>query len=164
MRYLAAIVVLAACSGVAAGTPDEPARRDGVWLLNGIRQYQRLNAHESLSDKDADDARVVTSYVCGVVNFEKYLVQRANMLVGALQEGRKRKPLIDPRMRAGMTQALPLLAPLMKTGFVTDDPTCERVFVMVGDFLDQYPEVLERDAGALVENALLAAYTQSDDQ
>ena len=162
MRYLVAVLAWAACSSVAAGTSETPTRQDGEWLLHGIRQYQRLNAHEGLSEQDSNEAMVVSSYVCGVVNFEKYLVHRADMLASALQEGGKRKPLIDRRMRAGMVEALPLLTPLMRTAFVRDDPSCDRVLVIVGDFLDRYPEVLARDASALVEDALLASYDKVD--
>jgi len=161
MRYLAALLALTTCSALATGTPEEPTPRDGVWLQHGIRQYQRLNAHESLTEKDANDAVVVTSYVCGVVSFEKYLVERANLLAGALQQGGKRKQPIDPRMRAGMARALPMLAPLMNTDFVTDAPSCERALLIVQDFLDKYPEVLDADAEALVEKALLASYDKT---
>jgi hypothetical protein len=161
MRYLAALLTFAACSGVAAGTPEETGQRDGVWLENGIRQYERLNAHESLSERDANDAVVVSSYICGVASFEKYLVQRANLLAGALQQGRTRKHPLKPQVLDGMAQALPMLVPLMKSDFLTDPPSCDKVFVIVRDFLDKYPEVLDQDAGGLVEKALLAAYDRT---
>jgi hypothetical protein len=158
MRYLAMFLALAACTALAAGTPGEPTERDGVWLQNGIKQQQRLSAHDSLSEKDAHAALVVSSYICGVVDFEKYLVHRADLLESAARRGKKKKQPIDPRMLAGMVQAFPLLAPLMKTDFLVEDPSCERSVVIVGDFLDKYPEVIDKDAGELIEKALLAAY------
>lgn len=81
-----------------------------MWLQNGIRQHQRLNAHENLSERDANDALVVTSYVCAVVDLEKYLVQRADLLAGALH--RRKKRALDPKILDGMTRALPILVPL----------------------------------------------------
>ena len=159
MRYPAMLLAWAACSAaLAAATPGEGQQRDGVWLQNGIKQQQRLSAHENLSAKDANEALVVTAYICGVVSFEKYLVQRADLLEGALRRGKKRKQPVDPRMLSGMVRALPLVAPLMKSDFLSEDPSCDRAVVIVGEFLDKYPEVIDQDAGELVEKALLAAY------
>jgi len=161
MRYLPAVLVFLACSTV-AGTPSAQAQqRDGVWLQNGLRQYLRLNAHETLTQKDANDAVVVTSYVCAVVDLEKYLVQRADLLAAAFEAGKKKKGHLDPRMLQGMTQALPMIIPLMKTPFFADSPPCDRAFLIVRDYLDQYPEVLDKDAQEIVEKALLNAYTRT---
>ena len=163
MRYLAMVLALAACGAFAAGTPEQPSQEhDGVWLQNGIKLQQRLSAHESLSEKEAHEATVVSSYICGVVDFEKYLVHRADLLEGAVRRGRKKKQPIDPRMLSGMVQAAPLLAPLMKTDFLAENPSCERSIGIVGDFLGKYPEVIDKDAGELIEKALLAAYEKSD--
>jgi hypothetical protein len=162
MRYLPAVLVFVTCKALAADLPEAPQGRDGAWLQNGIRQYQRFNAHENLSDKEAKDALVVTSYVCAVVDLEKYLVQRADLLAGALQAGRKKKQYINPEELKGMSAALPMLVPLMETKFFTDSPTCDSVFVIVRDYLDKYPEVLPKAADAVVEKALLDAYANSD--
>jgi hypothetical protein len=162
MRYLPTIMALVACASVTVGAPGEPKQRDGVWLQNGIRQYQRFNAHENLSEKETNDVMVVTSYVCAVVDLEKYLVQRANLLAAALEEGRK-KHNINPRMLDGMTEALPMLVPLMKTHFFTDIPSCDAALVIVRDYLEKYPEVLTKDADAVVEKALLDAYADTNE-
>ena len=158
MRYLPAVLAFIAWSSATTAASQVPQQRDGAWLQNGIRQHQRLNAHENLSEKDANDALVVTSYVCAVVDLEKYLVQRADLLAEALH-GRKKRAL-DPKLLDGMTRALPILVPLMKTDFFTDSPSCERVFVIVWDYLEQYPEMLPKDADAIVEKALLDAYAK----
>ena len=158
MRYLALFLALAACNAFAAGTAESPQERDGIWLQNGIKQQQRLSAHESLSERQAHDALAVSVYICGVVDFEKYLVHRADLLEGAVRRGKKKKQPIDARMLSGMVQAFPLLAPLMRTDFLTADPSCERSVVIVGDFLDKYPEMIDKEAGELIEKALLAAY------
>ncbi len=143
MRYPAMLLALAACStALAAAPPGERQQRDGVWLQNGIRQHELA----------------VTSYICGVVSFEKYLVQRAELLEGALRRGKKRKQPIDPRILSGMVQALPLVAPLMKSDFLSEDPSCDQALGLVGEFLDKYPEVIDKDAAELIEKALLAAY------
>ncbi len=161
MRYLAVMLAFVACKALAAGTPEERQEHDGVWLQNGIKQQQRLSAHESLSEQQAHDALTVSSYICGVVELEKYLVHRADLLAAAVRRGSRKKQPIDPRMLAGMMHAFPLLAPLMKTDFLTDAPSCERSVVIVGDFLDQYPEMIDKDAGELIEKALLAAYQKA---
>jgi hypothetical protein len=155
-------LLLAACNAFAADTPAGSQERDGVWLQNGIRQQQRLSAHASLSETDAHAALVVSSYICGVVDFEKYLVHRADLLEGAVRRGKRKKQPIDPRMLAGMVQAFPLLAPLMKTDFLSADPSCERSVLIVGEFLDRYPEVIDKDAAELIEKALLATYEKPD--
>jgi hypothetical protein len=133
--------------------------RDGAWLQNGIKQYDRRNAHETLSDKDASDALVVTSYVCAVLDLEKYLVQRAGLLSGALTDGKKKKHL-DPRMLDGMTRALPLVIPLLKTRFLAADPSCDSALTIVRDYLEKYPEMLDKQADVIVEKALLDAYSE----
>ncbi len=161
MRYLPAVLVLVTCNALATEVPEAPHVRDGDWLQNGLRQQQRFEAHENLSEKEANDALAVTSYVCAVVDLEKSLVQRADLLARALQAGSRKKHYINPEKLNGMLAALPMLVPLMATKFFTDSPTCDRVFVMVRDFLDKYPEVLSGNADAVIEKALLDAYSNT---
>ena len=162
MRIPAAILVCITYSAAAWGTPWLPPVRDGAWLQNGIRQQQRWNAHESLSDKELSDAGLVTSYICAVVDLEKELVQRATLLSEALQDGKKRRHL-DPRVLDGMAQAAPILVPLMKTGFATEAPSCDRALAIVQDYLAKYPEMLDKDAHSSVERALLASYDRDSE-
>jgi hypothetical protein len=160
MRVLAAILTCITYSAATWGAPWLPPVRDGAWLQNGIKQQQRWNAHQSLSDKELNDATLVTSYICGVVDIEKDLVQRAAQLSEALEDGKKKKHL-DPRMLEGMTQAVAILVPLMKSNFITDGLSCDRVLVIVQDYLTKYPEMLDKGADAIVEKALLATYDPS---
>jgi hypothetical protein len=160
MRVLAAILACIIYSAATLSAPWLPPVRDGAWLQNGIKQQQRWNAHENLSDKALNDATLVTSYICAVVDLEKELVHRAALLSEALQGGEKRRRL-DPRMLDGMAQAVPILVPLMKSGFETDAPSCDRALVIVQDYLAKYPEMLDKDADAVVEKALLASYKPS---
>ncbi|HVW71035.1 MAG TPA: hypothetical protein VHB68_18780 [Steroidobacteraceae bacterium] len=162
MRFGPALVALMACSGVTQGAPHLAQLRDGVWLQNGLRQYQRLKAHERLSEPESQDALTVTSYVCAVVDLEKYLAQRAILLAKALEEG-KAKPT-EPGLLDGMARAVPILIPLLKTDFVKAGPSCEQAFDMVRSFLDRYPEMLPKDADVIVDRALLAAYAKSDER
>ena len=162
MRVLVAIVTCISYSAATWGAPWLPPVRDGAWLASGIKQQQRWNAHETLSDKELNDATLVTSYICAVVDLEKELVRRAALLSGALREGKKKKHL-DSRMLEGMTRAVPILVPLMSTDFATDGPTCDKAVVIVQDYLTKYPEMLDKDADAIVEKALLATYNQGDD-
>lgn len=162
MRIPAAILVCITYSAAAWGTPWLPPVRDGAWLQNGIRQQQRWNAHESLSDKEISDAGFVTSYICAVVDLEKELVQRATLLSEALQDGKKKRHL-DPRVLDGMAQAAPILVPLMKTGFATEAPSCDQALVIVQDYLAKYPEMLDKDAHSSVERALLASYDRDSE-
>jgi hypothetical protein len=142
---------------VAVCAPWVPPVRDGIWLQSGIKQQQRWRAHETLSDKELDQATLVTAYVCAVVDLEKYLVERAALLSSALG-GAKRKPHLDPRMLAGMSRAAPILVPLMETDFPVKPPTCDDALVIVRDYLVKYPEMLEKEADVIVERALLDAY------
>ncbi len=161
MRYLAALVAFTVSGGVIAGAPEEPTLHDGAWLQNGLRAYQRLNAHESVAEQDANEARAVSSYVCAVVETEKSLVMRAKLLAAAFQEGGRRKQPIDARTLRGMGQSLPLIVPLMQSGFPAANPSCDRVCLLVHDFLEKYPEVLDKGADVVVEKALLDAYGQT---
>jgi hypothetical protein len=161
MRCSVATLVCVAYTSVAASAPWVPPVRDGAWLQNGIKQQQRWNAHETLSDKELNEATIVTSYVCAVVDLEKYLVQRAALLSGAL-ESRKKKPNLDPRLLAGLTRAAPILVPLLESDFSADTPSCDRALVIVYEYLEKYPEALEKDADVIVEKALLEAYRRTD--
>ena len=163
MRVLAAILTCLTFSATTWGAPWLPPVRDGAWLQNGIKQQQRWNAHENLSDKQLNDATLVASYICGVVDLEKELVQRAAQLSGALQDGKKKRRL-DPHLLEGMTRSVPILVPLMQTAFITDGLSCDRALVIVQDFLAKYPEMLDKDADAIVEKALLANYDRSTEQ
>lgn len=162
MRGLAAILACITCSAAVWGAPWLPPVRDGAWLQNGIKQQQRWNAHENQSDKELNDAALVTSYICAVVDLEKERVQRATLLSEALEQGKKKRHL-DPRTLDGMAQAVAILDPLMKGGFATDAPSCDRTLAIVQDYLMKYPEMLDKDAASIVERALLATYDQSSE-
>ena len=174
MRVLAAFLTCITFSATAWGAPWLPPVRDGAWLQNGIKQQQRWNAHETLSEKELSDATLVTSYICAVVDLEKELVQRAGLLSDALKAGKKKKHL-DLSVVQGMSQAVPILVPLLKGDFIKKLPSCdraasegipaggERASVIVRDYLTKYPEMLDKDAGAVVEKALLAAYDSSSE-
>jgi hypothetical protein len=58
---------------------------------------------------------------------------------------------------------VPILIPLMKSDFIADGPSCDRALVIVQDFLAKYPEMLDKDADAIVEKALLATYDRSSE-
>jgi hypothetical protein len=158
MRLPAAILTCLTYSAATWGTPWLPPVRDGAWLKNGINQQQRWNAHENLTDKELNDATLVTSYVCAVVDLEKELVQRAAQLSAALQD-RKKKKRLDPHLLDGMSQAVPILVPLMNSNFTTDAPSCDKALLIVHDYLATYPEMLDKEADAIVEKALLAAFS-----
>lgn len=160
MRILAVILACLTYSAAAWGAPWLPPVRDGAWLQNGVKQQQRWVAHENLSDRELNDATLVTSYICAVVDLEKELVRRATLLSEALQDGKKKKHL-DAHLLDGMTQAVPILIPLAKSGFVTQPPSCDKALVIVQDYLTKYPEMLDKDADAIVEKALLASYDPS---
>jgi hypothetical protein len=161
MRCSWAVLVCAAYATAAASAPWVPPVRDGAWLQNGIKQQQRWNAHETLSVEELNEATLVTSYICAVVDLEKYLVERAELLSGAV--GGKNKPHLDPRLLTGMKRAAPILIPLIESRFSSDPPSCERARVIVHDYLENYPEMLEKDADAIVEKALLEAYKPAAD-
>jgi hypothetical protein len=162
MRSFPAILACIVYSTATWGEPWLPPVRDGSWLQNGIKQQQRWNAHENVSDKELNDATMVTSYICAVVDLEKELVQRAALLSEASQDGKKKRHL-DPRMLEGMTQAGPILVPLMKSDFVHDAPSCNKALVIVQDYLTKFPEMLDKDADTIVEKALLASYNRDSE-
>jgi hypothetical protein len=161
-RWLPAVLALIACNGLAADDPEKAQQLDGEWLRNGIVQYERLNAHENLSESAANDALVVRSYVCAVVDLEKYLVLRADLLAGAVGSARK-KHHINPEKLNGMAEALPILVPLMRTKFATDSPPCDLIVLSVREYLNKYPEMLTKDAVVVIEKALLDKYSKIDE-
>ena len=76
MRWSWVMLVFAAAYAMtSASAPWVPPVRDGAWLQRGIKQQQRWNAHETLSAEELNEATLVTSYVCAVVDLEKYLVE-----------------------------------------------------------------------------------------
>lgn len=156
MRCLLAVLAFVACNSRAADEPEQ--QRDGVWLRNGISQYERLNAHESLSDSDSNDALVIRSYVCAIVDLEEYLVLRANLLARAVVDARKLHHINSQKLN-GMAEALPILVPLMQTKFSTGSPPCDRAVLMVRDYLAKYPEMLTKDSDVVIEKALLDTYS-----
>lgn len=141
---LSAVLTSLTLSGAIAATPQSVAARDGAWLQKG-------------------EAKTVTSYVCAVVDLERYLVERATTLSRALHAGKKKKQHLDPRMLEGMDQALPLILPLMKSRFLEDSPSCDKALEIVHAYLEKYPEMLPKDADVIVERALLDAYTNSQE-
>ncbi len=159
MRYFLVVWAFIACGSAIAGPPALPSSRDGAWLRSGIKQHERRGAQEGLSNKEAEEAASVASYICGVVDLESYLAQRAVQLSGAVQGGKKKKH-IDPRILDGMTRALPMLIPLMSSDFVNDPPSCDKAVLIVRDYLQTYPEMLPKDAEVIVERALLEAYSK----
>ena len=162
MRSVTTFLAILAWSNVAAGAPLMPSQRDGEWLRNGIKQYERLNAHENMLDKDTNDAKIVASYVCAIVDLENYLVQRAALLSAALEEGKRKRPS-GPKILDGMSQTVPILVPLSNSEFSAKAPSCDTALIIVRDYLDKYPEMLPKDADVIVERALLAAYTKDNE-
>ena len=161
MRVLIAILIAITYNTTAWPAPWLPPVRDGTWLQNGIAQQQRWSAHETLSDKEISDATLVTSYICAVVDLEKELVQRAALLSKAVQDAKKKET--RSAHLEGMAQAVPILVPLMQGDFTTNVPSCDRTLLMVQDYLTKYPEMLDKDAAAIVERALLATYDRSSE-
>jgi hypothetical protein len=161
MRVLAAILICMTSNTTAWTAPWLPPVRDGTWLQNGITQQQRLSAQQNLSDKEINDATLVTSYICAVVDLEKELVQRAALLSKALQDAKKKET--RSAQLEGMAQAVPILVPLEKSDFITNGPSCDRALLIVQDYLTKYPEILDQDAAAIVEKALLASYDRSNE-
>ena len=136
MRIIFATLACVAYSSATWSAPWLPPVRDGAWLQNGIKQQQRWNGHENLSDRDLSEATLVTSYICAVVDVEKALAQRAATLSQALQDGKKKRHL-NPHLLEGMTQAVPILVPLMTRDFIEEGPSCERALVIVQEYLAQ---------------------------
>ena len=161
-RWLPAVLALIACNPLAADDPEKAQQLDGAWLRSGIDQYERLNAHENLSETDSKDALVVRSYVCAVVDLEKYLVLRADLLAGAVQAARKKHHINSEKLN-GMAEALPILVPLMRTKFATDSPSCDQIVLSVREYLTKYPEMLTKDAAVVIEKALLDRYSKIDE-
>ncbi len=156
-----AVVALVACSAGRAQAQDLTPRRNGSWLQNGIELSRRLEEHQSISQPETEQARITVSYVCAIVDLEKYLVFRADLLKGAVTEARKHRRL-NPQELKGIGEVLPLLIPLMDTRFFQDVPSCDKAVLIVRDYLSKYPEVLDKDAEVIVEKALLDAYSNED--
>ena len=163
MRALAVVLTCITFSTAAWGAPWLPPVRDGAWLQNGVTQQQRWNAHEKLSDKELNDATLVASYICAVVDLEKELVQRAALLSNAVRDAKKKQTTRSAHLE-GMARAVPILMPLVESDFVTEGPSCDRALVIVQDYLAKYPEMLDKDADAVVEKALLATYSRDSER
>ncbi len=160
-RLSLGVVALAAFTAAGVHAQDLAAHRDGTWLQHGIEMSRRLAEHQSISQQDTEQARVAVSYVCGIVDLEKYLVFRADLLKGAVADARKRHRL-NPQELKGIGEVLPLLIPLMETRSFQDVPSCDKAVLIVWDYLSKYPEVLDKDAEVIVEKALLDAYSTED--
>jgi hypothetical protein len=162
MRYLWSVLACVVYSSASWSAPWLPPVRDGTWLQNGIKQQQRWTAHETLSDQELNDATIVTAYICAVVDLEKYLVQRAALLSGALQDAKKKQ--LDRGVGEGMRQSVPILVPLLASDFSAANPSCDKAVPIVRAYLEQYPEMLDKDADEIVEKALLDAYRKAGDR
>lgn len=163
MRLTATVCAFLVCfCGSAWGAPQLAELRDGVWLQEGLKQYRRSAAHERLSERETNDALAVTAYVCAIVDLEKYLARRAAQLAVALADAQAKAQANaqadSTTVFAGITRAVPILVPLLKSDFLMQAPTCERSYDIVRAFLDKYPDMLDKDAYAVVDRALLAAY------
>lgn len=158
MRYLAVLLTLVAFRGAAADIADRSQLRDGAWLQNGIRHYQQFDSRKDAPAKEATDARLVVSYVCAVVDLEKYLVLRADLLARALEDGRKKRRYISTEKLDGMAAAVPILVPLMEGKSFAVGPSCGSALVIVRDYLNKYPRELGKGAAEIIDSALLDAY------
>jgi len=154
--------MLAALISSSTQAQETAPERNGVWLHGGIEFYQRMSRHEELSQSEAARALFVVSYVCAVVDLEKYLVYRSDLLKRAITAAQKRTHL-DPKELKGIYEGLPLSVPLMETRFLQDSPSCETVIGMVQTFMVQHPETLSTSAEVIVEGALLEAYSDTNE-
>jgi hypothetical protein len=160
IRYTVVLALAAFIVSGSAHTQEAAPERNGAWLRNGIELYQRMNRHEELPQNETGRALFVASYVCAVVDLEKYLVYRSDLLKRAVTAAQKHTPM-DPKELKGIYEGLPLSVPLMETRFLQDSPSCETVLGMVQSFLFQNPELLPMGAEVVVEGALLEAYSES---
>ena len=151
------IPLILVCSSARA--EEAAPQRNGVWLQSGIELYRRMGGQEGLSENEAGRALIAVTYVCAVVDLEKFLVFRAGLLKEAVAAARRRSQM-QPQELKGMDEMLPLLVPLMDTRFFADNPTCEQVLQIVWGYLGEYPELLPDDADVIIERALLDAYSQ----
>jgi hypothetical protein len=62
-----------------------------------------------------------------------------------------------------MRQTVPILVPLAMSDFNAANPSCDKTVSIVHGYLDQYPEMLDKDAEEIVEKALLDAYRKVGD-
>jgi hypothetical protein len=161
ISYFLAVLLVIACNVRAADYPLMTELHDGSWLRNGLNQLERLNAHETLSEQETNHALVVRSYVCAVVDLERYLVLRADLLARAVGEGRKKHRANAERLE-GMAAAIPILVPLMQTKFSVEGAPCESIVLTVGEYLEKYPEMRTKDAGVIIDKALLDAYSRNN--
>ena len=164
MRHLWSFLACVVYSGVSWSTPWLPPVRDGAWLQNGIKQQLRWNAHEKLSDQEVNDATLATAYVCAIVDLERDLVQRAELLSGALDTGKKKKQHLDPRLLQGMSKTVPILVPLATSDFNTAELSCDKAVAVVREYLAKYPDMLDKDAESIVEKALMDAYRRPSEE
>lgn len=162
VRYRVVLALAAFLSSTAQAQVTAP-ERNGAWLQSGIELYQRMSRHEELSQKETGRALFVVSYVCAVVDLEKYLVYRSDLLKRAVTAAQSRTHM-DPKELKGIYEGLPLSVPLMETRFLQDSPSCEIVLGMVQSFLAQNPELLAMGAEVVVEGALLEAYSETTAQ
>jgi hypothetical protein len=82
---------------------------------------QRWNAHQKLSDQEANDATLVTAYVCAIVDLERDLVHRATLLSGALDSDKKKKQHLDRQLLDGIRKTVPILLPPATSDFDAAD-------------------------------------------
>jgi len=163
-RLIVAIALLGAIGlTLPALAADEPqtqtlqqpqaGARDGRWLRNGIREYQRYTNRAASADGPAGLAAAY--YIRGVLDELTVATLRARVQDRLLNESNN---TTDPKAKLGMRADYDFFAPLWKSGFVDSDLQADQCMQMISNYLDAHPEKWNLPAIQLIEQAMLAAF------
>jgi hypothetical protein len=157
MRKLA-LAFLLLISVTMTATAAAPNERDGSWLINGIRQYERNRDRQNQSFDEAMLGVRVTGYIRGVLDKEMDIVLRASFNIPKDADGK----VIDMK-KLGQTEARKLydtntyFAPLWKTRFLSEERTLDQDIQIIKNYLEKHPDRWNVPAVQLIEEAMLEA-------
>jgi hypothetical protein len=137
---------------VVVAVPSVAADRDGTWLINGIREYERVRDRApNLSVAEAEDAATVAGYIRGVLDAQQEIALKA-----AFYGAEKRKPTKAAEAKK-VVETSTYITPLYHTTFVVRPLNFDQYAQIIKNYLEKHPTEWDVDANQLIERALVDA-------
>ncbi len=157
-----ALIGLVAASGIRADEIKYQSERNGHWLREGIRQFERTRNDSGVLDFDqAMLAAGVSTYVMGVLDMEQPLVLKADVVAMVVASAKRPETKLPEAQVREMVADRGYYAPLSKTDFRDRKISSDQIMTIVKNYLDQHPEKWDKHANDLVEAAVLSALSTS---
>jgi hypothetical protein len=134
---------------------EQAGPRDGRWLREGIRDYQRVTDKVANQLEESQGLRTA-SYIMGVLDEIRSTVIKAQLQEAVINASKKTADptsKVDPRLLEEMENDGHYFAPLWNTDFLKSHFQLAQYAQIISKYLDAHPEKWDKEANELLRLA-----------